>query len=59
MYRRTRRGPGPGECAPPPPHRGRILVNAVPSCRSENTGEDLDCLAGLAVSSRSRVEPVK
>ncbi len=38
---------------------GRILVNNVPSCRSEGTGEELDCLAGLAVSSRSPVEMVK
>ncbi len=38
---------------------GRILVNNVPSCRSEGTGEDLDCLADLAVSSRSKVDLVK
>ncbi len=38
---------------------GRILVNNVPSCRSAGTGEDLDCLADLAVSSRSKVELVK
>jgi hypothetical protein len=38
---------------------GRILVNNVPSCRSEGTGEELDCLAGLTVSSRSPVEMVK
>ena len=37
----------------------RILVNAVPSCRSESTGEELDCLDNLAVSSRSEVGLVK
>ena len=37
----------------------RILVNAVPSCRSEETGEELDCLDNLAVSSRSEVGLVK
>ena len=38
---------------------GRILVNNVPSCRSEETGETLDCLSGLAVSSRSAIELTK
>lgn len=38
---------------------GRILVNDVPSCRSEGTGADLDCLDDLAVSSRGKVELVK
>ncbi len=38
---------------------GRVLVNDIPSCRSQGTGEILDCLDGLAVSSRSRVEMVK
>ncbi len=38
---------------------GQILVNDVPSCRSEGTGETLDCLAGLSVSSRGRIEMVK
>lgn len=37
---------------------GQVLVNDIPSCRSD-TGQTLDCLAGLAVSSRSRVELVK
>lgn len=37
----------------------RILINNVPSCRSAGTGEDLDCLAGLSVSSRSKVDLVK
>ncbi len=38
---------------------GQILVNDVPSCRSEGTGETLNCLAGLSVSSRARIEMVK
>jgi hypothetical protein len=37
----------------------RILVNDIPSCRSEGTGETLDCLAGLSVSSRGLIEMVK
>lgn len=37
---------------------GQVLVNDIPSCRSE-TGETLDCLAGLTVSSRSSVQLVK
>jgi hypothetical protein len=37
----------------------RILVNDIPSCRGEASGETLDCLAGLAVSSRGRIEMVK
>ena len=38
---------------------GRVLVNDIPSCRSAATGEDLDCLDGLSVSSRSRIELTK
>lgn len=38
---------------------GQVLVNNIPSCRSEATGETLDCLAGLTVSSRSRIDLVK
>ena len=34
---------------------GRVLVNDIPSCRSEATGEDLDCLSALKVSSRDRI----
>jgi hypothetical protein len=37
---------------------GQVLVNDIPSCRSE-TGETLDCLAGLNVSSRGNVELAK
>ena len=37
----------------------RILVNDIPSCRSEGTGETLDCLDGLSVSSRGLIEMVK
>ncbi len=37
----------------------RILVNDIPSCRGEASGETLDCLANLAVSSRARIEMVK
>ncbi len=37
----------------------RILINDIPSCRSEGTGETLDCLDGLTVSSRSKIEMVK
>ncbi len=37
----------------------RILINDIPSCRSEGTGEALDCLDGLSVSSRSLIEMVK
>ena len=37
----------------------RILVNDIPSCRAEGSGETLDCLAGLTVSSRGRIEMVK
>ena len=36
----------------------RVLVNDIPTCRAESGGE-LDCLAGLSVSSRSAVELVK
>ncbi len=37
----------------------RILVNDIPSCRGEDSGEALDCLAALTVSSRSSIEMVK
>ncbi len=37
----------------------RILVNDIPSCRSEGTGETLDCLAGLSVSSRGLIEMIQ
>ncbi len=37
----------------------RILINDIPSCRSEGTGETLDCLDGLTVTSRSLIEMVK
>jgi hypothetical protein len=36
----------------------RILVNDIPACRAED-GAEVDCLAGLSVSSRSAVEFVK
>jgi hypothetical protein len=36
----------------------RVLVNDIPLCRAEG-GEKLDCLAGLSVSSRNRIELVK
>ena len=36
----------------------RILVNDIPLCRAE-TGEPVDCLAGLAVSSRSAISLTK
>ncbi len=37
----------------------RILVNDIPSCRAEGSGETLDCLAALTVSSRGSIEMVK
>ena len=37
----------------------RILVNDIPSCRGESSGETLDCLAALTVSSRGAIEMVK
>ncbi len=37
----------------------RILVNDIPSCRGEETGKTLDCLAALTVSSRGAIEMVK
>ncbi len=37
----------------------RILVNDIPSCRGEASGETLDCLGGLSVSSRGAIEMVK
>ena len=37
---------------------GKILVNNIPSCRSED-GSLLDCLADLKVSSRNRIELTK
>ena len=38
---------------------GRILVNDVPSCRSAASGEDLDCVTGLSLSSRDRIDLTK
>ncbi len=35
---------------------GRVLVNDIPSCRSAETGEDIDCLTALQVSSRDRID---
>ena len=32
----------------------RVLVNSFPSCRA-NSGQDVDCLAGLSVSSRDDI----
>lgn len=32
----------------------RVLVNSFPSCRA-NSGQDVDCLAGLSVSSRDNI----
>ena len=40
-----------GRCA----DLGRVLVNKFPACTSR-TGEKVDCLSGLAVSSRSELE---
>ncbi len=37
----------------------RILVNDIPSCRGAASGETLDCLTALTVSSRARIEMVK
>jgi len=37
---------------------GKVLVNNIPSCRSED-GNLLDCLADLKVSSRNRIELTK
>jgi hypothetical protein len=37
----------------------RILVNDIPSCRGAASGKTLDCLGGLSVSSRGRIEMVK
>ncbi len=37
----------------------RILINDIPSCRSGDTGETLDCLAGLSVSSRGLIEMIQ
>jgi len=37
---------------------GKILVNNIPSCRSED-GNLLDCLTDLKVSSRNRIELTK
>ncbi len=36
----------------------RVLINDIPLCRAEN-GAKLDCLEGLTVSSRGRVELAK
>lgn len=38
---------------------GRLLVNAFPACRGEETGTDVDCLAGLSLVSRTGVELFK
>jgi len=43
-----------GPCA----ELGRILVNDFPQCRAE-TGQPVDCLAGLTVSSRSAIALTK
>jgi len=37
----------------------RILINDIPSCRSAGSGDTLDCLAALTVSSRDLIEMVK
>ena len=37
----------------------RILVNDIPSCRGEGSGEILDCLGALTVSSRGSIEMLK
>ena len=37
----------------------RVLVNDIPSCRGAGSGETLDCLAALTVSSRGKIEIVK
>ena len=37
----------------------RILVNDIPSCRSAGSGDTLDCLSALTVSSRDSIEMVK
>jgi hypothetical protein len=37
---------------------GQVLVNDIPQCRAE-TGEPVDCLAGLKVSSRSAIALAK
>ncbi len=37
----------------------RVLVNDIPSCRGAGSGETLDCLAALTVSSRGKIEMVK
>ncbi len=37
----------------------RVLVNDIPSCRGAASGETLDCLTALKVSSRGAIEMVK
>ncbi len=37
---------------------GKVLVNNVPSCRSE-TGETVDCISRIAASSRNRIDLIK
>lgn len=37
---------------------GRLLINDIPACRGES-GATLDCLNGLDVSSRGRIELIK
>lgn len=44
----------PGPCA----IVSKVLVNDIPLCRAED-GPKLDCLAGLSVSSRNRIELAK
>ncbi|RMD65070.1 MAG: Tat pathway signal sequence domain protein [Alphaproteobacteria bacterium] len=38
---------------------GQLLVNSIPSCRAEESGQTLDCVGRLTVSSRDRIEMVK
>lgn len=35
---------------------GRVLVNDIPACRSADSGEMLDCLTDLSLTSRAGVE---
>ena len=39
----------------PCPAIGRLLVHDIPDCRAEATGEPVDCIGGLSVSSKSRI----
>ena len=47
---------GPGE---PLPGSATSITTRSPSCRAESSGETLDCLAALTVSSRGKIEIVK